>query len=143
MTLVRSIFLALAVMLPTAWTVAQAADAPRRRGRWRRQEGEEGQEGQEGRGRRGREEGGRQGRQVIPLAVAGPFGLRLQLKTPGLRERTGGFFYSRSGRARTPLWSTAPRRLRLAGHAVATLAASAAGRLARAAVTTLPPAAAM
>ena len=28
MTLVRSIFLALAVMLPTAWTVAQAADAP-------------------------------------------------------------------------------------------------------------------
>ena len=26
MTLVRSIFLALAVMLPTAWTVAQAAD---------------------------------------------------------------------------------------------------------------------
>ena len=28
MTLVRSIFLALAVMLPTAWTVAKAADAP-------------------------------------------------------------------------------------------------------------------
>ena len=28
MTLVRSIFLALAVMLPTAWTVARAADAP-------------------------------------------------------------------------------------------------------------------
>ena len=26
MTLVRSIFLALAVMLPTTWTVAQAAD---------------------------------------------------------------------------------------------------------------------
>ena len=26
MTLVRTIFLALAVMLPTAWTVAQAAD---------------------------------------------------------------------------------------------------------------------
>jgi hypothetical protein len=26
MTLVRSIFLALAMMLPTAWTVAQAAD---------------------------------------------------------------------------------------------------------------------
>jgi hypothetical protein len=28
MTLVRSMFLALAVMLPTAWTVARAADAP-------------------------------------------------------------------------------------------------------------------
>jgi len=28
MTLVRSIFLALAFMLPTAWTVARAADAP-------------------------------------------------------------------------------------------------------------------
>ena len=28
MTLVRSIFLALAVMIPTAWTVAKAADAP-------------------------------------------------------------------------------------------------------------------
>jgi len=26
--LIRSIFLALAVMLPTAWTVARAADAP-------------------------------------------------------------------------------------------------------------------
>jgi len=26
--LIRSIFLALAVMLPTAWTVAKAADAP-------------------------------------------------------------------------------------------------------------------
>ena len=28
MTLVRTIFLALAVLLPTAWTVAKAADAP-------------------------------------------------------------------------------------------------------------------
>jgi hypothetical protein len=28
MKLVRSIFLALAVLLPTAWTVAKAADAP-------------------------------------------------------------------------------------------------------------------
>ena len=28
MTLVRTMFLALAVLLPTAWTVAKAADAP-------------------------------------------------------------------------------------------------------------------
>ena len=74
MTLVRSIFLALAVMLPTAWTVAQAADAPAAdapAGEKKEKKAKKGAE--EG---RGREEGGRQGRQVVLFVVARSFGLR-------------------------------------------------------------------